>query len=166
MRPTGPWSSRTTALPDFTSTEGRRGRSAWPHRVVEGIGPGRQPGDVAGSGEPTLVAFVAHWCPHCQVELPVIVDLMAGGDLDGVRTVAVLTGTDERRPNFPPVAWLEREGWTGEILLDDESATAARSYGLSSYPFLVFLDGEGTVVARTQGEVPADDIVALADAAR
>lgn len=161
----GPVVVEEDGLPDFTSTEGDTAIGQAGPRL-EGTAPDGSPVTIAGSGYPTLVAFLAHWCPHCQAEVPVIVDLMAGGDLDGVRTVAVLTGTDDARPNFPPVAWLEREQWTGEILLDDEAGTAARSYGLSSYPFLVFLDGDGKVVARTSGEVPAGDIAALADTAR
>jgi cytochrome c biogenesis protein CcmG/thiol:disulfide interchange protein DsbE len=123
---------------------------------IEGTDPEGDAITVGGSGEPTLVAFLAHWCPHCQAEVPVLVDLMEDGSLDGVRTVGVLTATDRSRPNHPPVAWLEREGWAGEILLDDEQGTAARSYGLDGFPFIVFLDADGNVVARTSGEVGAD----------
>jgi thiol-disulfide isomerase/thioredoxin len=136
--------------------------------LLEGIAPDGSPTSVGGTGDgtPTLVTFVAHWCPHCQRELPLLVDLVTAGDLDGIRTVAVLTGTSAQRPNYPPTAWLEREGWTGDVLLDDEQSTAAAAYGLSSYPFLVFLDGDGKVVARASGELPKDDILALAALAR
>lgn len=133
---------------------------------IEGTDPEGTAITVGGGGEPTLVAFLAHWCPHCQVEVPVIVDLMEDGSLDGVRTVGVLTATDRSRPNHPPVAWLEREGWQGEILLDDEQGTAARSYGLDGFPFLVFLDADGSVVARTSGEVGADALRELIDEIR
>jgi thiol-disulfide isomerase/thioredoxin len=161
----GPAISEDDPLPAFTSTDGDAAAGlAAP--IVEGISPEGDPVTIGGAGEPTLVTFLAHWCPHCQRELPVLVELQSGGELDGIRTVAVLTGTDANRPNFPPVAWLDREGWAGEVLLDDEAQTAARAYGLSSYPFLVLLDGDGKVVARAEGEVPAADIVALADLAR
>ena len=161
----GPVIVEDDPLPPFTSTAGDAAAGlAAP--LVEGISPDGDPVTIGQAGAPTLVTFLAHWCPHCQRELPVIVALQAGGDLDGIRTVAVLTGTDANRPNFPPVAWLDREGWAGEVLLDDEAQTAARAYGLSSYPFLVLLDGDGEVVARAEGEVPAADVVALADLAR
>ncbi|HEX4867906.1 MAG TPA: TlpA disulfide reductase family protein [Acidimicrobiales bacterium] len=120
----------------------------------------------AAGDEPTLIAFVAHWCPHCQAEVPVLVDLMEAGDLDGVRTVAVLTGTKDSAPNYPPVAWLERERWSGDIVLDDERSTAARAYGLTAYPYLVWLDADGTVVARTSGEVPREALLQQIDAVR
>ena len=161
----GPVVSEDDPLPSFTSTDGDAADGlAAP--VVEGVSPDGDPVTIGEAGEPTLVAFLAHWCPHCQRELPILVDLQTGGDLDGIRTVAVLTGTDPAKPNFPPVAWLDREGWTGDVLLDDDAQTAALTYGLSSYPFLVLLDADGKVVARTSGEVPAADIVALADLAR
>jgi thiol-disulfide isomerase/thioredoxin len=133
---------------------------------VEGTAPDGAPVTLRATGQPTIVAFLAHWCSHCQAEVPVLVDMMDSGQLDGVRTVGVLTSTSPDQPNFPPVAWLEREGWPAEILLDDDESTALASYGQGGFPFLVFVDGEGTVVARTSGELPAEDILALVDQAR
>ncbi len=98
--------------------------------------------------------------------MPVLVELLESGELDDVRTVGILTSTSADRPNHPPVAWLEREGWTGEILLDDEASSAAQHYGLSGFPYLVVVDEQGEVVARASGELPAEDVVALVDAAR
>jgi len=134
--------------------------------ALEGVAPDGTETTVEATGEPTLVAFLAHWCPHCQAELPRIVELAEAGELDGIRTVAVLTGTDEAAPNYPPAPWLEREGWTGDVLLDDADGPAAQAYGLSSYPFLVLLDGDGRVVARSAGELGEDGLrsfVAQAD---
>jgi thiol-disulfide isomerase/thioredoxin len=133
---------------------------------LEGTDAEGTPVRVGQSGEPTVVFFLAHWCPHCQSEVPEVVGLMEGGELDGVRVVGVLTGTDRAAPNHPPVAWLEREAWTGDVILDDEEGTAARAYGLSGYPFAVYLDAEGTVVARTSGGVGAEGILQRVDALR
>ncbi|WP_436794476.1 TlpA disulfide reductase family protein [Actinospongicola halichondriae] len=110
--------------------------------------------------QPTMVVFLAHWCPHCQAELPLLVQMDADGAFDGVRSVAVLTNTTEARPNFPPSSWLDDEGWTGDRLFDDAEASAASAYGLASFPMMVFLDAEGTVVERLTGEQPADAIAA------
>ena len=161
----GPVTLEGTTLPPFESTaDDPAAGQAVP--LLEGTTPDGAPVTVGGSGEPTLLVFLAHWCPHCQREVPVIVDLMAEGELAGTRVVAVLTGTSPDRPNFPPVAWLEREDWAGEVLLDDDTSAAAQGFGLSSYPYLVFLDAEGSVAARASGELPGEDIVALAAAAR
>jgi thiol-disulfide isomerase/thioredoxin len=148
-------------LPTFEETEGDAAAgTAAPG--LEGEAPDGSAVSVGGAAEqPTLVAFLAHWCPHCNRELPVLVDLAEQGAFDGVRTVAVLTGTNPAAPNYPPVAWLEEAGWTGDVLLDDEAATAASAYGLAGYPFLVLLDSNGDVVARASGELPADALEAL-----
>lgn len=133
--------------------------------TLEGVAPDGTPITVEPSGEPTLLAFLAHWCPHCQAELPRLVDLAESGELEGLRPVVVLTGTDESAPNYPPADWLEREGWTGEVLVDDDGAPAAQAYGLTSYPYLVLLDGEGRVIARSAGELGEEGLRAFVDQA-
>ena len=137
-----------------------------PAPTAEGLDPDDEPVTLGRPGQPTLVAFLAHWCPHCQAELPRLVSLMEAGDLEGVRMVAVLTGTDANAPNYPPVAWLEREGWSGEVLLDDDQGSAATAYGRSGYPFIVALDADGTVVDRRSGERTREEVLAMAAAAQ
>ena len=105
--------------------------------------------------------FVAHWCPHCQAEVPRIVALAQQGKLpDGVQIAAVSTGVDPAGPNYPPSAWLEVEGWPFPVLADDENGTAATAYGLGGFPFLVLVDEDGNVTARSSGELGDDGIVA------
>ena len=133
--------------------------------TLEGVDPTGQ-GTVVEYEEPTLIAFLAHWCPHCQAELPQLVELAEEGGLDGVDPVVVLTGTDEAAPNYPPAPWLDREGWTGRVILDDEGGSAAGSFGLTSYPYLVLVDADGNVIARNAGELGLDglrEFVAQAD---
>ena len=113
-----------------------------------------------------LIAFVAHWCPHCQAEVPRIVELFGGeAELDGVELVAVSTGANPAAENYPPGTWLASEGWPGRTLVDDEQATAFTSYGGGSYPYLVAIDADGNVVARDSGEQGEDALQALVDAA-
>lgn len=107
-------------------------------------------------GKPGIVVFLAHWCPHCRAEVPVIVQLSKAGKLDGVDVQAVATGTSADLPNYPPSSWLEGEDWPYPTMADSTSSTAARAYGLTSYPYMVFVDANGKVVARSEGEVPAD----------
>lgn len=133
--------------------------------VLTGVAPDGTPISVGDDGIPTVIAFLAHWCPHCQAEVPVLVELADSGAIDGIRLVGVLTGTNVEAPNYPPAPWLEREGWPGEVLLDDGDFSAGRAYGLAGYPFLVAINGAGEVVGRTSGEVPASEVQALAEAA-
>lgn len=122
--------------------------------------------DPGADGEPTVLVFLAHWCPHCQAELPHYVELADDGAFDGMRTVAVLTSSDERQPNFPPSAWLDDEGWTGERFFDDRDSSAAAAYGLSSFPYAVFVDSDGKVVARFSGEQPTERILEAVELAK
>lgn len=119
-----------------------------------------------GGGEPMMLMFLAHWCPHCQAEVPKIVDLAEAGDLDGIRTVAVLTSTDSAQPNYPPSAWLDEEGWEADRLYDDEANTAAAAYGVTSFPFTVFLDADGEVTQRFAGGRAEAEILAAVEAAQ
>ncbi|MFV0309913.1 MAG: TlpA family protein disulfide reductase [Desertimonas sp.] len=115
-------------------------------------------------GTPTLLVFVAHWCPHCQAEVPVLVQWAAdGGVPDGVDVIGVASGTDRRRPNYPPSEWLEAAGFPFPVLADTEAGTAASAFGLMSFPYFVLLDGDGTVAARLNGEVDPATLTALVD---
>ena len=117
--------------------------------------------DPSQDGRPVVLFFLAHWCPHCQAELPVLVDLQDQGAFDEVRAVAVLTGTTSSRPNFPPSAWLDDEGWAGERFFDDEDSSAANAFGLTSFPFAVFIDRDGAVAGRAAGEIPPQQIAGI-----
>jgi thiol-disulfide isomerase/thioredoxin len=117
--------------------------------------------DPSQEGRPVVLFFLAHWCPHCQAELPLLVDLEAQGAFDEVRAVAVLTGTTSSRPNFPPSAWLDDEGWAGERFFDDEDSSAANAFGLTSFPFAVFIDPDGAVAGRVSGEIPPEQIAGI-----
>ncbi len=123
--------------------------------------------EVQADGRAKLVVFLAHWCPHCQREVPIVQEWMDAGNLpDGVDLVSVATAIDATRPNFPPDAWLEREGWTAPVIVDATGEIADR-FGLSAFPFWVMVDNQGRVAARVSGVLePAQlDVIAgaLAD---
>jgi thiol-disulfide isomerase/thioredoxin len=116
------------------------------------------PVKVAPNGKPQAIAFVAHWCPHCQAEVPRIVTLAKQGVFDGVTVTAVATGTSSAYPNYPPSAWLKDVDWPFAVMADSKSSTAARAYGLSAYPYFVLVNADGTVAARGTGEIAPDEI--------
>jgi thiol-disulfide isomerase/thioredoxin len=111
------------------------------------------------SDHPTLVVFVAHWCPHCQREVPLLVQWRADGTIPpDVDLVAVSTAVNPAYPNYPPSEWLDDVGWKDPVMADDADMTAAGAYGLSAYPYFVALDTEGNVVARDTGELTQDAV--------
>jgi cytochrome c biogenesis protein CcmG, thiol:disulfide interchange protein DsbE len=124
------------------------------------------PVTIGEPGTPQLIMFMASWCPACQEELRTVSPwLQAGGLPDGVTLTAVATLLDDTRPNWPPDAWFESEGFTDPVLVDDRDASVATAYGLRATPYWVALDAEGQVVARVSGMVPIEGIEQLAQAA-
>ncbi len=118
-----------------------------------------------GDGTPRVIVFVAHWCPHCQKEVPLIQEWIDDGNLpEGVEIVFVSTAVNEPRGNYPPSAWIVEEGVTPRVLLDDDQSAAAADYGLVSFPYFVMTNGEGKVVARGSGEIPMDQFGPAVDA--
>jgi thiol-disulfide isomerase/thioredoxin len=114
------------------------------------------------TGRPTMIMFVAHWCPHCQAEVPVVQQWVDDGKLpDGVDLVTVSTAADPRRPNYPPGEWLDGEGWTAPVLVDGDDRAAAAA-GLTAFPFFVGVDSEGNVVERASGELTPGQLSAIA----
>lgn len=135
--------------------------------VAEGSTFDGDPITIGNEGEAQVVFFVAHWCPHCQREVPAITDWLGErGAPAGVTLKAVSTGVNESAPNFPPSEWLEREGWPIDTLVDDAGSTVANAFGLTGYPFFVAIDAGGEVVARASGELDVESLEALVDAAR
>ena len=45
--------------------------------------------------------FLAHWCPHCQAEVPRLVSLAKGAQIAGVDLVGIPTNTTDQAPNYP-----------------------------------------------------------------
>jgi thiol-disulfide isomerase/thioredoxin len=106
------------------------------------------------TAKPTLVMFVAHWCPHCRAEVPRVVKWRADGTIPAdINLVAVSTDVNPSYPNYPPSSWLDDVKWPGTTVADDAPTTAGQAYGLSAFPFFVGLDANGKVVQRGTGEL-------------
>ena len=120
-----------------------------------------------GDGRAKIVLFVAHWCPHCQREVPFLVRHLAEEPLpDDVELVTVSTAVDEKAPNHPPQAWLADEGWDHPVLADSADDAAADAFGLTSFPYFVAIGADGSVTARASGELTAEAFDALVQSAR
>ncbi|MCU1379625.1 MAG: Redoxin [Acidimicrobiales bacterium] len=120
---------------------------------------------IGNDGKAKLVLFVAHWCPHCQREVPLLVTYLKSHTLPaGVELLTVATATNASQPNYPPSTWLQKAGWTAPVLADSADGTAAAAYGLPGFPYLVGLDASGKVVGRITGEFTTDTFASLAQA--
>jgi thiol-disulfide isomerase/thioredoxin len=153
------------ALPEFVSTSNDIAVGT-PAPQLIGHNFDGTPVHIQNDGKPKLVLFLAHWCPHCQKEVPVVKQWLTDGGGEGIEVYAVSTNATSDRPNWPASTWLRNEGWPAPVLVDDKQSTAAERFGLTSFPYLVFVDAEGNVALRASGEIPAEQLTTFADAVR
>lgn len=133
--------------------------------TVTGVDIHGQPSTI-GPGKAAVYVFVAHWCPHCQREVPEIVKWDKAGVVPGsVELVAIATATQADQNNYPPSDWLVSEGWPGRTLVDSDQSEAAKAYGLPGFPYFVAVDKDGKVVARGSGELTEDEFKSVVEAA-
>jgi cytochrome c biogenesis protein CcmG, thiol:disulfide interchange protein DsbE len=117
---------------------------------------------VPGTGGPMLVVFLAHWCPHCNEEIPVLLEWRdSGGIPSDLQIFGVSTAVSPERPNYPPGQWLQDKGWDWPVLADDVDFTAGIAYGVTGFPGFTLIDADGNVTARGSGEISIDDLQAL-----
>jgi cytochrome c biogenesis protein CcmG/thiol:disulfide interchange protein DsbE len=113
----------------------------------------------------TMVVFVAHWCPHCNAEIPVLNELRDAGRFpDDLNIVAVSTAPRTDGSNFPPAEWLDDVDWQWPAMADGVdiatgSFLAAEAYGVNSFPFITVIDADGEVAGRWSGESEGDEVI-------
>jgi cytochrome c biogenesis protein CcmG/thiol:disulfide interchange protein DsbE len=122
--------------------------------------------DAAANG-PTLVVFLAHWCPHCNAEIPRINELRDANRFPAeLNIVGISTAMTSGRDNFPPGEWLDRLDWSYPAIADGidferEVLIAAEAFGVNGFPFVTLIDSEGSVAARWSGEREPDEFIEL-----
>lgn len=122
---------------------------------------------VPGADGATMLVFLAHWCPHCNAEIPVLLEWRDAGSIpDELSIIGVSTGVRDDAPNFPPDEWLEENGWDWPTLADSpatdtSSGAAGDAYGLAEYPFFTVIGADGTVKLRAAGEKTLEELDAL-----
>ncbi len=128
---------------------------------VEGSAFDGTPVSIKADGRPKVIVFLAHWCPHCQREVPVVQAWLDAKGMPGaVDLISVATSIDPDRPNYPPDTWLAREHWSVPVIVDADGQVATK-YGLTAFPFWVTVRADGTVAQRLTGELTPDQLDAL-----
>lgn len=117
------------------------------------------PVSITDDGRPKVILMLAHWCQFCQAEVPWVSEWLDNGSLpESVDLYAVATSIDRTLANWPPSAWLEREGFSATVLVDDRMNTVANSFGLPAYPYWVIVNADGTIATRISGGISAADL--------
>lgn len=110
-----------------------------------------------GDGQPYMLVFLAHWCPHCNAEVPRLIEWRESGSVPAdLNVIGISTGVASDRPNYPPSQWVVDKGWPWSVLADSANMDAAAAYGLSGYPFFTIVGADGNVKVRMAGEVGAE----------
>ncbi|WP_333588134.1 DsbE family thiol:disulfide interchange protein [Phenylobacterium sp.] len=107
----------------------------------------------AAGGRPVLVNFFASWCPPCEVEHPVLVDLAA----QGVPIIGVAY------KDAPPQtqAFLTRLGDPFTEHLVDRDGRAGVEFGVTGVPETYLIGADGVILAKHSGPLTAEDAAAL-----
>ena len=120
------------------------------------------PIDITPGGTAKMVVFLAHWCPHCNNEIPVLQSWAeAGGVPPGLDLIGVSTAVNAQRDNYPPSKWMVAKEWAWPVLADSVASDAAVAYGVGAFPTFVIVGADGTVKVRSSGELAVADIDAL-----
>jgi thiol-disulfide isomerase/thioredoxin len=132
--------------------------------VVQGAGFNGMEMTLRPNGQPMLLVFLAHWCPHCNAEIPRLIEWDESGQMpEDLMVIGVATGSRSDQPNWPPSQWLQDMEWPWAAMADSEAQDAAIAYGVNGYPGLVLIDGDGTVLARRSGEASVSELDAWAE---
>lgn len=119
-----------------------------------------------GDGRAHMIVFLAHWCPHCNAEVPRLVKWYESGNVpEGLDVVGVSTAVASDRPNYPPSEWTRATGWPWKMMADSTAMEAAAAYGVSGFPYFAIVGEDGKVKVRVSGEVELDVLEKIVAAA-
>ena len=120
---------------------------------------------------PYMLVFLAHWCPHCNAEIPVLIDWRNSGDVPTeLNVIGVATAVAEGGENYPPSRWFSDKGWPWPVLVDESqgegaAGKAAEAFGASGWPYFVIVGADGLVKARVSGQIETAELQSIVDAA-
>jgi thiol-disulfide isomerase/thioredoxin len=117
---------------------------------------------VSPDGEKATVWLVwAHWCPHCQDELPELSAFWADSaeQFPNVDVVTITSSIDPTRGN-PLEAYLDGSGFTFPVLVDQDNELAT-TMGTTAFPFWVVTGPDGRVLLRRPGALGLDQMAGL-----
>ena len=129
--------------------------------TISGFSFDGSPMTIKATGRPQLIVVMAHWCSHCNAEVPRILAAYAKGKFPSdVQLVGISSSADPAAVHYPPSEWLSKSmTWPFPVLADSPDDEAATALGLSGFPYLLLVDAEGKVIARSSGELSEENLV-------
>ncbi len=101
-------------------------------------------------GKVVLLNLWATWCPPCRAEMPSMETLYNKLKDENFTILAIATPTPPRETREKIVNFIETNGYTFPVLIDD-SQEISYQYGSGSIPTSWIIDAEGKIVARFVG---------------
>jgi thiol-disulfide isomerase/thioredoxin len=149
-------------LPGLDATGAADAAIGTPLPVVDGATFDGNAVTIGGSTDgPTMYVFLAHWCPHCNDEIPELIELRnRGGIPEDMDVVAVSTAVDNSAPNYPPSEWIIDMEWPSEwpVMADSAESTTFVVNGGGGFPYLMIVDADGNLLARDSGTKSAEEL--------
>ena len=102
------------------------------------------------AGKKVVLSVWAPWCPHCQVELPVLSRVMTGHPDASLVTIVTAIG---QQPGPSPEQYMKDHSLTFPVAVDDADGTLAKALGIQAFPTVYFVNSDGTVSAQQTGEL-------------
>ncbi len=100
------------ALPAFDSGGGADPAVGLAAPVVDGLNFNGEKMSLNSADGAYMVVFLAHWCPHCNAEVPRLLQWKHSGQVPAdLRVIGVATAVSDTRPNYPPAEWFSNKGW-------------------------------------------------------
>lgn len=147
-------------LPPFDTPENDTSIGSTPP-TLEGFAFDGSPMSITpgSTGRATMVVFLAHWCPHCNAEIPVLIEWNeSGGVPDNLDVIGVSTAVFEDRDNYPPSKWIDDKGFPWPVMADSDNSDAAVAYGVTGFPTFTLIDTNGKVLYRADGEKTLEEL--------
>lgn len=111
------------------------------------------------TGRAMMVVFLAHWCPHCNAEIPVLIDWNeSGGVPSNLDVIGVSTAVFDDRDNYPPSKWIDDKGFPWPVMADSANSDAAVAYGVTGFPTFTLIDANGKVLYRADGQKTLEEL--------
>lgn len=104
-------------------------------------------------GKKIILNFWASWCLPCREEMPVLQQFHDAGDV--VVLAVNMSHKDSSRPKV--MSFLNEYNFTFPVIFDEEGAVS-QAYSIINIPTTVFLNEQGDIGARIDGEVNEQSI--------